>query len=201
MASRGGGRLVSLNVGPVRRVHADGRSLRTAIGKRPVEGELAVLPLGLEGDEQGNTALHGGIAKAVSAYPHEHYAFWKTVRAQAGIALWDEAPPAGLVGENLTLEGLLETDCYVGDVLRFPHCALAVTEPRLPCRTLNAALGFPHAAKLMVQSAWCGWYLTVREPGRIAAGERFVLEPGPRDVQIAELFRARAKRALAAEIG
>lgn len=188
------GRVLSLNTGPVRRVRADGRTIATAIGKRPVDGERAVLPLGIEGDEQGNTALHGGLAKAVYAYPHEHYPFWRTVRAQAGVSLWDEAPGFGLLGENLTLQGLLETDCYVGDVLRFPHCALAVSEPRLPCSTLNVALGFPHAAKLMTESAWCGWYLAVRTPGRIAAGDPYELVPGPREVQVAELFRARARR-------
>ena len=49
-------------------------------------------------------------------------------------------------------------------------------------------MGFKHAAKLMVQSAWCGWYLAVRD-GTIAAGETFSVVPGPREVGIAELFR------------
>jgi MOSC domain-containing protein YiiM len=42
---------------------------------------------------------------------------------------------------------------------------------------------------LMVQSGWCGFYLAVREPGSIEAGEPFTLEPGPREVRIDELFR------------
>ncbi len=195
------GRLLSLNVGTVQRVQAGARTLRTAIGKRPVAGSRAVLPLGIEGDEQANPALHGGLAKAVYAYPHEHYAFWRTVRAQAGLSLWDEEPGFGLIGENLTIDGLLETDCHVGDVLRFPHCELAVSEPRLPCSTLNAALGFAHAVKLMNESAWCGFYLAVRTPGHIAAGETYELVPGPRDVQITELFRARARRPAGSSAG
>jgi len=52
-------------------------------------------------------------------------------------------------------------------------------------------MGFAHAAKLMVESAWCGWYLTVREPGTIAAGDAFDVVAGPREVSIWELFRAR----------
>ncbi len=79
-------------------------------------------------------------------------------------------------------------------MLRFPGCALAVSEPRFPCFKFNAAMGFKHAAKLMVQSAWCGWYLAVREPGTIAAGESFTIVPGPREVGIGELFRARMGR-------
>jgi MOSC domain-containing protein YiiM len=55
-------------------------------------------------------------------------------------------------------------------------------------------MGFAHAAKLMVQSGWCGWYFSVREAGTIATGESFTIEPGPREVGIVELFRARTGR-------
>jgi MOSC domain-containing protein YiiM len=70
-----------------------------------------------------------------------------------------------------------------------------VSEPRYPCFKFTAAMGFKHAAKLMAQSAWCGFYLAVREPGTIAAGDAFEVVPGPREVGIAELFRARIGKA------
>ena len=132
-----------------------------------------MLPLGIEGDEQADLSVHGGLGKAVYAYPSEHYAFWKTVRAQAQVALWDEELPFGAMGENLTLQGVAENELWIGDVLRFPACQLAVSEPRFPCFKFNAAMGFKHAAKLMVESAWCGAYLAVRVPGTIAAGQTF----------------------------
>jgi MOSC domain-containing protein YiiM len=190
-----GGRLRSLNVARATPVSINGRRVMSAIGKRPVEGPRAVLPLGIEGDEQADPSVHGGPAKAVYAYPSEHYAFWQTVRAQAGVALWDEPLPPGTLGENLTIEGVVESGLWIGDVLRFPNCALAVSEPRHPCFKFNAAMGFRHAGKLMTESAWCGAYLAVRAPGTIAAGEAFTLVPGPREVGIVELFRARMSRA------
>ncbi len=189
------GMLQSLNVARATPVAINGRKVMTAIGKRAVDGSLAVLPLGLEGDEQADLSVHGGPSKAVYAYPSEHYTFWQTVRAQAGVSLWDEALPPGSLGENLTIAGVVETQVWIGDVLRFPHCALAVSEPRYPCFKFTAAMGFKHAAKLMAESAWCGFYLAVREPGTIAAGERFEIVPGPREVGITELFRARMRRA------
>ena len=189
------GMLQSLNVARATPVAINGRKVMTAIGKRPVDGPLAVLPLGLEGDEQADLSVHGGPSKAVYAYPSEHYAFWQTVRAQAGVSLWDEALPPGSLGENLTIAGALETQLWIGDVLRFPQCALAVSEPRYPCFKFTAAMGFKHASKLMAESAWCGLYLAVREPGTIAAGETFEIVPGPREVGITELFRARMSRA------
>jgi MOSC domain-containing protein YiiM len=185
-------RVLSVNVATARPVAAGGRTVMSAIGKRPVAGDVAVRPLGLSGDEQADLSVHGGLHKAVYAYPSEHHAFWRTVRAQAGAAPWDAPIEPGLFGENLTLAGLLENHAWIGDVLRFTRCALAVSEPRWPCFKFNAAMGFKHAARLMVQSAWCGFYLAVRESGTIAAGEAFTIEAGPREVRIDELFRATA---------
>lgn len=190
----GGGRLLSVNVSLAQALAAAGRSVQSGIRKRAVEGPVEVRPLGLAGDEQADPSVHGGLSKAVYAYPVEHYPFWQTVRAQAQLAPWGEALPHGFLGENLTIEGLLETQAFIGDVLRFPDCQLAVSEPRFPCFKLNAVMGFAHAVRLMQQSAWCGFYLSVREPGRLRAGDRFRLVPGPREVGIDELFRARIGR-------
>ena len=192
------GKVLSLNVARAEAVAINGRKVMTAIGKRPVDDVRLVQPLGIEGDEQADLSVHGGLSKAVYAYPSEHYPFWNTVRAQAQVALWDEALPFGALGENLTLSGVAENELWIGDVLRFPGCQLAVSEPRYPCFKFNAAMGFKHAAKLMVESGWCGSYLAVRVPGTIAAGQAFTLVPGPREVGIAELFRARMSRAAAA---
>jgi MOSC domain-containing protein YiiM len=187
-------RVASVNVGAARLLRTlDGRNVRSAIGKQAAAGRVAVGPRGLAGDEQADPSVHGGPARAVYAYPAEHYPFWRTVRAQARLSLWDEELPPGFVGENLTLEGLPEADAFVGDRLVFPDCTLAVSEPRLPCSKFAATMGFAAAAKLMVQSGWCGFYLAVVQPGSIAAGETFMLEPGPREVGIRELFRARAR--------
>jgi len=185
------GRVVSVNVARANEVAIAGRRVLTAIGKRAVADRRQVRALGIDGDEQADLSAHGGPAKAVYAYPSEHHRFWQTVRAQAGVARWDEPLAPGALGENLTTFGVVETDVFVGDVLRFPDCVLAVSQPRLPCFKLNAAMGFAHAAKLMVESAWCGWYLAVREPGTIAAGDEFDVVAGPREVSLWELFRAR----------
>jgi MOSC domain-containing protein YiiM len=199
-------RVLSVNLGRVRPLSvptASGqRTVMSAIGKRSVAGDVQVRRLGLVqqlsgdevADEQADPSVHGGIDKAVYAYSGEHYGFWRTVRAQAKVSLWDEELPHGFLGENLTLEGLLEGQVWVGDVLRFPRCDLAVAAPRQPCFKFNAVMGFGQAAKLMAQSGYCGFYLAVRSPGTIAAGESFELIPGPREVGIPELFRAQMKR-------
>jgi MOSC domain-containing protein YiiM len=186
-------KVLSVNLGRARATAINGRKVLTAIGKTPVDGPVAVRPLGLEGDEQADLTVHGGLSKAVYAYPHAHYAFWQTVRAQARVALWDEPLPAGLLGENLTIDGLLEERLWIGDRLRLPGCVLTVSEPRYPCFKFNAVMGFGQASKLMVQSGFCGSYLAVLEPGVVEAGDAVELVPGPREVGLRELFKARAR--------
>lgn len=188
-------RVLSVNVGAARQAAIDGRMVLTAIGKQPVRGSVSVRTLGLEGDEQADLSVHGGVAKAVYAYPAEHFTFWQTVRAQAAAATWDEVVTPGRLGENLTLEGLTEDRLWIGDRLVLPGCVLAVSEPRFPCFKFNAAMGFAQAAKLMVQSGYCGSYLGVLEPGHVGAGDPVRLEPGPREVNLRELFKARMAKA------
>ncbi len=183
--------LLSVQIGQARRVHIDGRSILTAIHKQPVAGPAAIVPLGLVGDEQADLSVHGGLDKAVYAYPSEHYAFWRAARAQAGVSAIDDALPWGSVGENLTLQGLLETDVWVGDVLRFSHCTLRVTQPREPCYKFNAAMGYSGAAKAMAQRGCCGFYLALEQPGHLSAGEPFALLAGPRRLGIPEAFNAK----------
>ncbi len=183
--------VASIQVAQARKVVIDGRSILTAIHKTAVQGAVAVQPLGLQGDEQADLSVHGGLEKAVYAYPAEHYAFWREVRHHAGAANIDTALPHGSMGENLTLSGLLETDVWVGDVLRFPHCVLRVAQPREPCYKFNAAMGFNTAVKAMAQSGFCGFYLSVDEPGTVQAGESFELLPGPRRVSIPQRFAAK----------
>ena len=68
-----------------------------------------------------------------------------------------------------------------------------VSEPRYPCFKFNAAMGFAQAAKLMVAVGLLRCLPRGARTGvDAAAGEPYtVLEPGPRDVNLRELFRAR----------
>jgi len=188
-------KLLSLNTSAAITLDTDQGPVLSGIRKSARAGAVSVGPSGLEGDEQADLSVHGGLSKAVYAYPSEHYPFWQTVRAQARAADWGQVLPAGSIGENLTLSGLLEADVCIGDVLRFADCQLAVSEPRFPCFKFNAVMGFNQAAKLMMQNGWCGFYLSVRVPGSLRAGEDFELVPGPREVGVTELFRARLKKA------
>jgi len=184
-------RILSIQTATAKRVLIQGRSIMTAIHKQPVANAVQVHALGLDGDEQADLSVHGGLTKAVYAYPSEHYAFWRQARRDAGLSAIDDTLAFGSLGENLSLQGLLETDVWVGDVLRFANCELRVTQPREPCYKFNAAMGYNGAAKAMAQSGLCGFYLAVQRPGQLRAGETFELLPGSRALSIPDAFRAK----------
>ncbi len=187
-------KILSVNTGRALPRLIKGRAILTAIGKQPASGPVAVGTLGLDGDEQADPSVHGGMSKAVYLYPVLHYAFWQTVRAQASAAAPGDALPHGFMGENLTVEGFDESKLWIGDRLRLPGCELAVTEPRQPCFKFNAVMGFPQASALMNQSGYCGSYLAVTRPGTLQAGEAIEIVPGTREVNLRELFLARMRK-------
>lgn len=157
----------------------------TGIHKQPVAGPVVVRKLGLAGDEQADLTVHGGLDKAVYAYPSEHYDFW--VAQKRAVFKRDEPLPPGSMGENLTLEGLLEDQVWIGDRVEIGSTLLEVTEPRSPCYKFGAKMGFAHAVKMMVQSGSTGFYLRVIREGALQAGDAIVLTPGPREVSIMQI--------------
>jgi MOSC domain-containing protein YiiM len=186
------GRLLSLQISQARPLMVGGRKLVSAIGKTAVSGPVDVGVLGLAGDEQADLSVHGGLSKAVYALPSEHLPWWQAQRQTHSATMFDETLPPGRLGENLSLEGLLEEDLFIGDSLDFGDVVLRVTQPREPCGKFNAVMGYALAAKDMVQSGRCGFYLAVEQPGRLQAGASFKVIPGPRSVSIAQALQHKA---------
>ena len=181
-------RLLSVNIGRCQRLRTGERTVLSAIGKHAVTEAVQVGHLGLAGDEQADLSVHGGLDKAVYAYPAVHYAFWQAQRSERHVSLFDEALPPGFVGENLTVDGLLEHEVYVGDRLHFPDCVLRITAPREPCFKFNAVMGFAQASRAMAVAGCSGYYLAVDQPGTLQAGQNGRLEPGRRGLSIAQAF-------------
>ena len=167
------GRIVSLQVGQPRLVEHDGGQVSTAIFKHAVSGPVQLAELGLAGDGQADGVHHGGEAQAVYAYPREHYTYW------AG-RLPTRIHEAGLFGENLTTEGLLESSVHPGDIFQMGGARLEVTTPRSPCFKLGIRTGDSGIIAPFLASGRLGFYLRVIAAGPLAAGdpiERVTLAP------------------------
>ena len=158
--------IVSLNTGRIREITQNGKVITTGIYKEPVSGALQVQELGIDGDQQANLKVHGGVDKALYAYPVEHYDYWKAL-------LDKDALPFGMFGENLTCSGYLESNVYVGDIFEAGTVQLQVTMPRQPCSKLNLKFGDNQMARKFLASGKSGFYLRVLKPGMIKAGDAF----------------------------
>ena len=183
-------KIISINVGQIQPLLApavsQSRQVLSAIYKRSVSSlsnqqDHRVGAFGLEGDEQANLDVHGGIDKAVYAYPHEHYAFWQDWLSREGKL---EQLQFGNFGENLTVVGLHEKDVYVGDHWKIANVLLEVGRFREPCFKFNIKMGWSGAAKAMIQTKTTGWYLKVLQPGVVKAGDSIEVIPGNRQLSI-----------------
>jgi MOSC domain-containing protein YiiM len=174
-------KLVSVNVGRPRIVLWKGTQVSTGIFKSPVEGPVEVCELNLRGDRQADLGVHGGRFKAVYGYPSEHYAYWRRELPQANLA-W------GAFGENLTTEGLFETDLHIGDHVRIGTALLQVTQPRSPCYKLTIRFDRDDMVKRFAESNTSGFYFAVVEEGTLQAGNEItIVERDPAAVSVADI--------------
>jgi MOSC domain-containing protein YiiM len=157
-------KVLSVQVGSLQEMLRSGKKIWTGIFKQKTEESIKVTRLGLEGDDQGNKKLHGGIYKAICVYPSEHYDHWKAELGNPGLSFGD-------FGENLTTAGLMEGDIYLGDRLRIGSAELVVTQPREPCITLNARLSTKDISARIRKSGQSGFYFSVVEEGIIKNGD------------------------------
>jgi len=186
-------RLLSISSGKVAPLfgnhHPDYKSVASAIVKTPVSDlqtptPIEITKLGVRGDEQADLSVHGGLEKAIYVYPAEHYAFWNTLLTRETKQVVELQH--GAFGENFTIEGLLETEVFVGDVLHIGELEFSVVKLREPCFKFNARMKYKGAAKAMLQSGFSGWYLRVMQTGLLAAGASIAVSPGAREISIAE---------------
>jgi MOSC domain-containing protein YiiM len=174
-------KLFSINVGLPRNVAHGSTRVETGIFKRPVIGPVKVSRLNIEGDHQADLSVHGGVNKAVYAYSWKNVDYWKKFLGRADL-------DPGSFGENLTIDGLLDTEISIGDELEIGTARFQVTQPRFPCFKLGIAMGQPEFVKTFDESGRNGFYLSVLQEGTITAGDKIkkIACTNPAAVTVAE---------------
>ena len=176
-------KIVSVNVGLLREVGWKGITVQTAIFKKPAAGAVAIRELNLAGDQQADLTVHGGLKKAVYAYPAEHYEYWRKQLSNVSLS-W------GAFGENLTTTGLAEDTLCIGDLLRVGSVVLQVTQPRMPCYKLELKFNRDDMIKRFLRSGRSGFYFSVVERGYVAAESKVeILDRDPDGVTVNDIVR------------
>jgi MOSC domain-containing protein YiiM len=148
-----------------------GRPVESAIAKSRVAAtDIELAPTNLAGDRQADLTVHGGVDKAVYAYPTTHYPAWQA----EGFAV-----DVGGLGENVALAGVAEDDVRLGDVWRWGEALVEVSQPRAPCYKLALHTGRKDLGPRMLATGRSGWYLRVVRPGRVPTGGEMTLVERP----------------------
>jgi MOSC domain-containing protein YiiM len=190
--------LMAVNVGtPTLLGMHRGRPVHSGIAKRPVPAGVDELWLGrtnLEGDGQADLEVHGGVDKAVYAYPSEHLPAWRAVLDE------EDLGPAPF-GENLSTAGWLEGDVRIGDRWRWGDAVLEVCQPRWPCYKLAIHRGRGDIGGLLKEAGRTGWYLRVLVEGRVpVAGPIEVAERHPAGATVLAMHEAARPGHVPAEV-
>src|SRR5438034_4568751 len=176
-------KILSVNVGLPREVTWQGKLVTTGIFKEPVQGRVMMRRLNLDGDQQADLTVHGGVSKAVYAYPSEHYGYWRTELPGMDLA-------RGMFGENFTTEGLMENAVYIGDRFRIGETEVMVTEPRMPCYKLGIKFGRPDIIKRFLASRRTGFYFAVVREGMVVTSDAIkLIGHEQQDISVADITR------------
>ena len=178
------GRLLSVNVGGPREVEWEGKTVRTAIWKEPVEGPRMVRRINIDGDDQADRLAHGGEHRAVFVYQIDSYRYWERELGRDDFTY-------GQFGENFTVEGLADDEVCVGDRYRIGEALFEVTQPRVTCYRVGIRMDEPAMPSLLVAHHRPGFYFRVLEEGPVQAGDAIVkVADGPERLTIAAGRRA-----------
>ena len=172
MNARSGPRVDALLAGKARAYTRPGTM--SGIDKHPLDGEVRIGELGIEGDEQGDPRVHGGPDKAVHHYAFDHYAAW---RDDLGALPLLQGP--GAFGENISTRGLTEADICLGDRFALGSTLLEVSQGRQPCWKLNDRFGVADMARRVQATGRTGWYYRVLRPGSARTGAALALAERP----------------------
>ncbi len=162
-------RIQALNVSKPKAIVYKGEEVSTGIYKISTAEPLMVRKLNIDGDKQADLTVHGGVDKAVYAFPAEHYSYYQETLKQ------DPYEP-GQFGENLTTEGMLESRVHIGDRYRVGEVVFEVSQPRSPCYKFAIKMGTAESLSVCINSAKTGFYFRVLSEGIVQSGDRIEID-------------------------
>ena len=174
------GVLLSVNVGLPQDVTWHGRTVHTAVWKKPVTGPRMVRRINIDGDGQGDLAGHGGEQRAVFVYQIESYQYWKEQLGRDDFEY-------GQFRENFTVQGLADDQVCIGDRYRIGGAIFEVTQPRVTCFRVGIRMDDPRMPALLVSHHRPGFYFRVLTEGTVEAGQEIIkVASGPEGMTVAE---------------
>ena len=152
--------IISTNIAKPTTFLWHGKEVTTGIHKKPTNSPIYLDKEDVRGDEVSDRKVHGGIFKACYLFSEDYYPYWKNLYPDLD---WHY----GMLGENLTVNGLDETQICVGDIYKVGNALIQVTQPREPCTTFAAKMGSQDILAQFVAHGRPGTYVRVLQQGHV----------------------------------
>ena len=176
-------KIISTNIAKPKFVTINGKQQKTGIFKEPTNTPIYLDKEEVKGDEISNRQVHGGEFKACYLFSANHYSYWKNLYPNLN---WDY----GMLGENLTVEDLDESQLYVGDIYKVGDAIIQITQPREPCTTFAAKMGSAEIMPQFIAHGKPGTYVRVLQQGNVTVGDTIELvEKAENSISIADFFK------------
>jgi MOSC domain-containing protein YiiM len=174
-------KIISVNIGELRIVNWKGKAVETGIFKYPVNQPIFLGTEDVENDHVIDRRYHGGIDKACYLYSSGHYEYWKKLYPELEM-------PFGIFGENLTVEGLHETEVNIGDIFKIGGAIVQATQPRQPCFKLEFRFNNHEIVQQFIDSGFAGVYVRVLEKGFVKTGDSMELIERKNSLSIKKVY-------------
>lgn len=179
-------KVVSVNIGEQQKVKWRLRTIQTGIFKYPVKS-IMLGRTDVEKDDVVDRKYHGGVDKACYLFSADTYKNWKEKYPELD---WDW----GMFGENATVEGLNESNIFIGSTYSLGSAIVEVSEPRQPCFKLGIRFGTQKVLKQFIAEGNCGVYVRVLQSGQVKPEDEFILIEKGSDISIRDVFQLMYKK-------
>lgn len=174
-------KVISVNTGRARTIAWNGKEVTTGIFKFPVNNPIYLGKEDVKTDNVIDRRFHGGVDKACYLYSADHYKYWKNLYPALEM-------PWGMFGENITIDGLDETEIHIGDVFEIGGAIVQVAQPRQPCFKLEFRIPDSGIVRKFVDSGLSGVYVRVLKSGHVKAGDDIKLIDKKQSISIRRIY-------------
>lgn len=175
--------IISTNIAQPTTFTWKGKDVKTGIYKRPTDVPIYLGKEDVRGDEVSDRKVHGGEFKACYLFSADQYPYWRELYPNLE---WTY----GMLGENLTVEGLDEKELYIGAIYKLGKALVQITQPREPCFKFAHKFGTETVLQQFITKGYPGTYVRILEEGDVKTGDTFqLIENAKNSISIFHLFQ------------
>ncbi|MGY8915153.1 MAG: MOSC domain-containing protein [Flavobacteriales bacterium] len=162
-------KVIATNISKGTIIKWHGKEEKTGIFKTPTPVPIFLGKTDVVKDTVVDRKYHGGVDKACYLFSAEEYVYWKKLYPTLD---WDW----GMFGENLTIEGLDESNIRIGDIYKIGGAIVQISQPREPCYKLGIRFKTQNILKQFIDRSHPGTYVRILKEGWVSQGDAMVLE-------------------------